>query len=115
MHPETEDYQFVSARGLPPEPARRLYWQIVKESLREIYQKDPGIVDVAEEKLRNDNPGTQQKIYQTEPLTIAKELAGQGDEPVTAEEIFEYLKIKARHLPGEIPDLDAIKERLARP
>jgi hypothetical protein len=112
MLSESQDYGVVSSVGIPPEPAQRTYWQIVKESLREIYQKDPSLADRQAEIIRESSPGTQQKIYQTEPFTIATDLAGQGNRPPTAEEIHKYLQIKARHFPNaEIPDLDVLKAR----
>src|SRR4051794_728539 len=72
--------------GIPAEPAQRTYWRIVRESLQEIYQKDPNLADRQVEIIRESSPGTQQKIYQTEPFTIATDLAGQGNRPPTAEE-----------------------------
>jgi hypothetical protein len=65
---------------------------------RKFTQKDPNLADRQVEIIRESSPGTQQKIYQTEPFTIATDLAGQGNRPPTAEEIHKYLQIKARHL-----------------
>jgi hypothetical protein len=114
---EVQDYGVVSSVGTPPEPAQRTYWQIVRESLQEIYQKDPNLADRQAEIVRESRPGTQQKIYQTEPFTIATDLAGEGGRPPTAEEIHKYLQIKARHLDfpaKELPDLDELKTAFAR-
>lgn len=115
MLSETQDYGIVSSVGIPPESAQRTYWQIVKESLQEIYQKDPSLADRQANIIRESSPGTQQKIYQTEPFTIATDLAGQGDRPPTAEEVYKYLKIKVKYLPiAEIPNPDVLKTAFAR-
>jgi hypothetical protein len=100
MISETQDYGAVSAVGIPPEPARRTYWQIVRESLQEIYRKDPDLADRQAEIIRESSPGTQQKIYQTEPFTIATDLASQGNRPPTEEEIYKYLQIKSKAFPN---------------
>jgi hypothetical protein len=52
MVSETHDYEIVSSEGLPPPAAQRTYWQIVKESLQEIYQKDPSLSDLFREVLK---------------------------------------------------------------
>jgi hypothetical protein len=114
---EIQDYGVVSSVGIPPEPAQHTYWQIVRESLQEIYQKDPNLADRQAKIIRDSSPGTQQKIYQTEPFTIATDLAGQGNRPTTAEEIHKYLRIKARHLDlpaEELPTLDELKTAFGR-
>ena len=110
-------YEVVSSMGLPPESARRTYWQIVKDSLTEIYEEDPNLADRQAEIIGQSTPGTQQKIYQTEPFTIATDLARQGHRPPTAEEIHKYLEIKARHLnlpTEELPELDELKMAFVR-
>jgi hypothetical protein len=114
---EIQDYGVVSSVGVPSGPAQRTYWQIVRESLQEIYRKDPNLADRQAEIIRKSSPGTQQKIYQTEPFTIATDLAGEGNRPPTTEEIHKYLQIKAKHLDlpaEELPDLDELKTTFAR-
>jgi hypothetical protein len=115
MLSETQNYGVVSTVGIPPEGAQRIYWQIVRESLQEIYRQDPRLADQRAKIIRDSSPGTQQKIYQTEPFTIATDLAGQGNRPATPDEIHKYLQIKAKYLPEtEIPDPDKLKTTFAR-
>jgi hypothetical protein len=116
MVSEPRDYRILSSEELPPEPAQRTYWQVVRESLQEIYQTDPKLADRQAENIRESSPGTQQKIYQTEPFTIAADLAGQGNRPPTAEEIYKYLQIKAKYLDfaEELPGLDELETAFVR-
>jgi len=93
------------------------YWQVVDGTLTRVFH---GAEDahrrlrILRQELENASDGTKGKLYQTEPLTVAADLAGQGHRALTPEEIHQYLEIKREFplmLVSEIPTLEVLKSR----
>lgn len=117
----SEDHPYAVA---PSREMQNIYWQVVDKTLRDVFCGTEEAYREARdrleelrgrlEKLEGRQQGTKGKLFQTEPLTVAGDLAGQGDRALTPEEVHRYLQIK-REFPqmdvSEMPTLVEIRSR----
>lgn len=68
------------------------YWDLVRRTLGDIFQKSPGDVKSLENRVRSSPPDEQVLFYHLEPLSTAAELAGTNP---TQEEIERYKILRA--------------------
>jgi hypothetical protein len=101
----TEHAPYVIDPNDPAEVQADKYWRVVGRTVAEVFHGDAGAVEGVRSRLAAQPKGTREKFYQTEPYTVAADIAkepGAG----TPRQQLDYLRIKQieEFGPVEIPD-----------
>ena len=96
----------------PNDPSfdRDRYWRVVTRTVRDVFQADPGRVERVRTRLASQSRGTQEKFYQTEPYTVAADIAeieGAG----TQEQQHNYMWIKRTEGFGQVESPELSESR----
>ena len=75
----------------PVYPDAEKYWELVKKTLDEVFQKDTGSADDLRRDVWTSPPDEQWQFYHAEPLDVAADLA--GIEEITEEDVQDYRRI----------------------
>jgi len=88
------EYRVIGRGELLSINYRDMYWGRVKETLREVFDKDEGLADQARERLDREFPnGKQTFFYHSSPLQVAADLAGHRDQSITYAQKAAYQKL----------------------
>jgi hypothetical protein len=87
------------------------YWRVVHRTVVDVFQGTPRDVEKVRARLDAQPSGTREKFYQTEPYSVAADIAGEKG-PGTENQQLDYLRIKEQEKFGPVESPDAASRRV---